>query len=107
MTCLWCPERRASSVARVPSSSRWAITAPWRRVSSPWPASSSRAYSWSCTASDETFKVKQTGVTHQAEWAWVYEVHDGLITRILAIEDLSGIEEPVREVVASAQSGSG
>jgi ketosteroid isomerase-like protein len=49
---------------------------------------------------DETFRVKETGVTHEADWAWVYEVHDGLITRILAIEDLSGIEDTIRQVVS-------
>jgi ketosteroid isomerase-like protein len=54
---------------------------------------------------DETFRVKETGVTHKADWAWVYDVHDGLITRILAIEDLSGIEDVFRHVVATAQSG--
>jgi ketosteroid isomerase-like protein len=53
---------------------------------------------------DETFRVKETGVTHQADWAWVYDVHDGLITRILAIEDLSGIEDTIRQVVSTAQS---
>jgi ethanolamine utilization protein EutQ len=53
---------------------------------------------------DELFKVKRTGVTHQAEWAWVYDVPDGQITRIVAIEDLSGIADEIREVVAKAQS---
>jgi hypothetical protein len=53
---------------------------------------------------DETFRVRETAVTHQAEWAWVYDVHDGQITRILAIEDLSGVEDTIRQVVSAAQS---
>jgi ethanolamine utilization protein EutQ len=54
---------------------------------------------------DETFRVKQTGVTHRAEWAWVVDVHDGLITRILGIQDLSGVAETLREVISQAQAG--
>lgn len=54
---------------------------------------------------DETFRVRETGVTHRAEWAWIVDVHDGLITRIVAIQDLSGVAETVREVISKAQSG--
>jgi ethanolamine utilization protein EutQ len=54
---------------------------------------------------DETFKVKETGVTHEAAWAWVMDVHDGLIARIVAIQDLSGIAEPVREAIAKTRAG--
>jgi ethanolamine utilization protein EutQ len=41
----------------------------------------------------ETFRVKETGKTHEADWAWVYDVEDGRITRILGIEDLSGVAD--------------
>jgi ethanolamine utilization protein EutQ len=55
---------------------------------------------------DETFKVKQSGVTHRAEWAWVVDVRDGLITRIVEIQDLSpGVAEAIRAIVSKAQSG--
>jgi ketosteroid isomerase-like protein/quercetin dioxygenase-like cupin family protein len=49
--------------------------------------------------SDETFKVKATGATHRARWAWVTHVEDGLITRIVHIQDLSGIAEPLTEIL--------
>jgi ketosteroid isomerase-like protein len=54
---------------------------------------------------DETFKVRETGVTHQAEWAWVCDVHDGLITRILAIQDLSGIADTVEQALMKTRQG--
>jgi ethanolamine utilization protein EutQ len=55
---------------------------------------------------EETFKVKETGVTHLAEWAWVVDLRDGLITRIVEIQDLSpGVAEPVRAIVSKAQAG--
>jgi hypothetical protein len=54
---------------------------------------------------EETFRVKANGVTHRAEWAWVIDVHDGLITRIVHIQDLSGVAEPVAEAISMAQSG--
>ena len=54
---------------------------------------------------DETFRVKETGITHRAKWAWVFDVHDGLITRIVAMMDLSGIADAMREVVESARRG--
>ncbi len=53
---------------------------------------------------DESFKVKDTGATHRAEWAWVVDVHDGLITRILHHQDLARIAGPVREALTKAQS---
>jgi ethanolamine utilization protein EutQ len=53
---------------------------------------------------DESFKVKDTGATHRAEWAWVVDVHDGLITRILHHQDLAGVAGPVREALKKAQS---
>ena len=53
---------------------------------------------------DESFKVKDTGATHSAEWAWILDVHDGLITRILHHQDLTGIADLVREALAKAQS---
>ena len=38
---------------------------------------------------DETFKIKATGVTHRAAWAWVVQLRrDGLISRILHVQDL-------------------
>jgi hypothetical protein len=45
-----------------------------------------------------------TWAAHQAEWAWVVDAHEGLIARIVAIEDLSGVAEPLREVISRAQS---
>jgi uncharacterized protein len=56
---------------------------------------------------DETFRVRDTGDTHRAEWAWVCDVHDGRITRILAIQDLSGIAGLVEEALTKTQSGTG
>lgn len=53
---------------------------------------------------DETFKVKDTGLTHRAEWAWVVDVHDGLITRILHHQDLSGVAGAVREALTKASN---
>ncbi len=53
----------------------------------------------------ETFKVKKTGATHHSEWAWVVHMHDGLITRIVHIQDLSGITDLVAEAARNAQSG--
>lgn len=52
----------------------------------------------------ETFRVKATGATHSAEWAWVFDLHEGKITRILAIQDLSGVAELVAEAGTRAQA---
>jgi ketosteroid isomerase-like protein len=54
---------------------------------------------------DESFRVKATGVTHRAEWVWVVDVRDGLITRILEIQDLAHLAEPIRAIVSKAQGG--
>ena len=51
----------------------------------------------------ETFRVKETGKTHEADWAWVYDIEDGRITRILGIEDLSGVADEEAEAMAKAQ----
>lgn len=50
---------------------------------------------------NETFKAKNTGVTHRAGWAWVIDMQEGLITGINHIEDLSGIAGPVRGTSSS------
>jgi ethanolamine utilization protein EutQ len=53
---------------------------------------------------DETFKIKATGLTHRAAWAWVVHLRrDGLISRILHIQDLSGVTDLVREAVSKTQ----
>lgn len=53
---------------------------------------------------DETFKIKTTGVTNRAAWAWVIHLrHDGRISRILHIQDLAGVTDLVREAVSKAQ----
>ncbi|MGH2949047.1 MAG: nuclear transport factor 2 family protein [Solirubrobacteraceae bacterium] len=52
----------------------------------------------------ETFRVKQTGATHRAEWAWVHDMRDGKITRIVAIQDLTGVAEDIRDVILKVQS---
>jgi ethanolamine utilization protein EutQ len=52
----------------------------------------------------EIFTVKETGKTHEADWAWVYDVEDGRITRILGIEDLSGVADEVADAMARAQA---
>jgi uncharacterized protein len=51
----------------------------------------------------ETFRVKETGATHEADWAWVFDVEDGRIARILANMDLSGVADEVAEALAKAQ----
>lgn len=56
---------------------------------------------------EETFRIRKTGATHRAEWAWVHDLQDGLITRIVAIQDLTGIAETVRAAVAKAQQADG
>jgi ethanolamine utilization protein EutQ len=52
----------------------------------------------------ETFRVKDTGVTHSAEWAWIYDFRDGKISRILGIEDLSPIADVEAKAAARAQA---
>jgi ethanolamine utilization protein EutQ len=51
----------------------------------------------------ERFRVKETGKTHEADWAWVYDIEDGRITRILGIEDLSGVADEEAEAMVKAQ----
>jgi ethanolamine utilization protein EutQ len=51
----------------------------------------------------ETFRVKATGATHETDWAWVFDVEGGRITRILAIMDLSGVANEVAEALDKAQ----
>jgi ethanolamine utilization protein EutQ len=51
----------------------------------------------------EIFRVKATGATHEADWAWVFDVEDGRITRILAIQELSGVADEVAEALDKAQ----
>lgn len=53
---------------------------------------------------DEDLTVKATGTTHQAEWAWVVDVHDGLITHITEIQDISGVADQIRALIAKAQA---
>lgn len=50
----------------------------------------------------ETFKVKGTAITHRADWAWVVDMQDGLIKRIVHIQDLSGIADFVLEALTKA-----
>jgi ethanolamine utilization protein EutQ len=52
----------------------------------------------------EIFRVKGTGKTHEADWAWVYDFEDGRITRILGIEDLSGVAAEEAEAMVKAQA---
>ena len=52
----------------------------------------------------ETFRVKATGATHEADWAWVFDVEDGRITHIRAIMDLSGVSDEVAEALDKALS---
>ena len=53
---------------------------------------------------EETFRVRASGVTAHTPWAWVYELRDGLITRIEAIQDLSVVADAVTEALARARS---
>ena len=52
---------------------------------------------------DEIFRVKETGATHQAEWTWVYDVRDGRIDRVVAIEHLGGVADLVAEALSKAK----
>lgn len=53
----------------------------------------------------ETLTVKETGVTHEGEWVFVYDLRDGLITRLVNIQDLSGVAHHAKEALAKAQAG--
>jgi ethanolamine utilization protein EutQ len=52
---------------------------------------------------EETWTVKATGKTYRDVWAWVFDVEDGRITRILAIQRLSGVADEIAEALAKAQ----
>ncbi|MGH8984938.1 MAG: nuclear transport factor 2 family protein [Acidimicrobiia bacterium] len=52
---------------------------------------------------DEIFRVKESGATHRAEWAWVVDVHDGRITRILGMQDLADVAELVAQALSKEQ----
>jgi ketosteroid isomerase-like protein len=53
---------------------------------------------------EETFRVRASGVTARTPWAWVYDLRNGLITRIEAIEDLSVVADAVTEALARARA---
>jgi uncharacterized protein len=55
----------------------------------------------------EVFRVKETGARHESEWAWVFDVEEGRITRILAIQDLSGVADEVAEALDKARREAG
>ena len=52
---------------------------------------------------EEIFTVRKTGETHRADWAWVYELRDGRITRLLIIQDLSGVADEVGSALTEAR----
>jgi ethanolamine utilization protein EutQ len=54
---------------------------------------------------DEDLTVRSTGVTRRAEWAWVVDVRDGLITHISEIQDISGVADEIGSLIAEAQAG--
>jgi hypothetical protein len=75
-------------------------------------ASTPHASAFCSTAGDRVVIVgdgdvqdQQTGATHRAEWAWVHDLHDGLITRLVVIQDLTRVADAVRAVISKAQSG--
>jgi ethanolamine utilization protein EutQ len=51
----------------------------------------------------ELFRVKESGVTHETDFAWVFDVHDGRITRIVAIQDLSGVADELADALDKAR----
>lgn len=55
-------------------------------------------------ASREKFTVKATSQTHDAEWTWIIDMNDDRISRILHVQDLTGVAELVREALAQAQA---
>ena len=52
----------------------------------------------------ETFTVRATGFRKDCDWAFVYDIHDGKITRMMNIQDLSGVEEFAAAALAEARS---
>jgi ketosteroid isomerase-like protein len=55
----------------------------------------------------EAFRVKETGATYESDWAWVYDIEDGRITRILGIQDLSGVAAEEADAMVKAQKEAG
>lgn len=55
-------------------------------------------------ASRETFTIKATGQTHHAEWTWIIDMDAGRISRILHIQDLTGVADLVTEALAKTQA---
>ena len=55
----------------------------------------------------ETFTVKETGAKKEGEWAFVYDLRDGCITRMVNIQDLSGVEAYAARALAEARAGDG
>jgi ketosteroid isomerase-like protein len=54
----------------------------------------------------ETFTIKATGRTVRTDWAWVFDVEDGRITRILAVMHLAGVADEVAAALAKARQES-
>jgi ketosteroid isomerase-like protein len=52
----------------------------------------------------EHFTVKETGATYESDWAWVYDFEEGRITRILGIQDLSGVAAEEAEAMVKTQA---
>jgi ketosteroid isomerase-like protein len=50
----------------------------------------------------EVFLVRETRLSHQADWAWVVDMRDGRVERITHIQDLSGIADVVRGALSKA-----
>lgn len=53
---------------------------------------------------EESFTDKHSGVTARTAWAWVHDLRDGLITRILAIQDLSAVADAISMALARARA---
>jgi ethanolamine utilization protein EutQ len=53
---------------------------------------------------EEVFTVKATGAVHQDDWAWIFDVGDGRITRIQAIQDLAVVRGEVEEALTKARA---
>lgn len=53
---------------------------------------------------DDSFEIKESGVTARSEYAIVVDLRDGLITSILIIQDLTAIADAYRTRASSACS---
>ena len=53
----------------------------------------------------EKFTVKETGAEHEGEWAFVYDMRDGLVSRIVNIQDMSGVGQYAADAIAKANAG--